>query len=215
MRSVALATSVEKRASRGLAVDLLRQLGAAQRQRHLVGQRAHRVAGVGVAARGAGHDEHQQRVAGLALAQLQAQDRIVADRQAQLLAGVGGQHRHAADIAFLDERGDLAGDRPVGQSAAIVDGQHADVLAGDPAQARVDLVAAELDDGLKRGDHDLVAVGGADEQAARGGERLLARGGLLALAHETGHPAHDQAEQHHRRRRSAPPRPSRDGAACG
>ena len=45
---------------RGLAVNLLGQLGAAQRQRHLVGQGAHGVAGVGITARGAGHDEHQQ-----------------------------------------------------------------------------------------------------------------------------------------------------------
>ena len=151
----------------GLAVDLLRQLGAAQRQRHLVGQGAHRVAGVGVAARSAGHDEHQQRAGVVALAQLQPEDGFVADRQAQLLARVGRQHGHTARVGFLDERRDLAGDRPVGQAAAIVDGQHADALAGDAAQARVHLVAAELDDRLQRGDDDLVAVGGADEQAAR------------------------------------------------
>ena len=184
---------------RGLAVHLLRQLGAAERQRHLVGERAHRVAGVGIADRQAGDDEHEQRVSALALAQLEPEDRVLADGQAQLLAGVSGQHRDAARIALLHERGDLARDGPVDQPAALVDGEHADALAGDPAQARVDLISAELDDGLERGDHDLVAIGGADKQAARGRERLLARGRLLALAHETGHASHHQAEQQDRR----------------
>ena len=129
-------------------MHLLRELGAAERQRNLVGERAHRVAGVGVADRDAGHHEHQQRVGGLALADLQPEHRVVADRQPQLLAGVGGEQRDAARVALLHERSDLARDRPVGQPAALVDGEHGNPVTGNPAQARVHGVAAQLHHGL-------------------------------------------------------------------
>jgi hypothetical protein len=93
----------------------------------------------------------------------------------------------------------LAGDHPLDQPTALIDGQHTNALAADPAQASVHLVAAELDDCLQRGDDDLVAIGGADEQAAGGGESALTGGGLLALAHQAGHAADDQREERHRR----------------
>src|SRR6185437_41406 len=42
------------------------------------------------------------------------------------------------------------------------------------------------------------AIGGTDEQAAGRRQGALARGRLLALAHEPGHAADDQREEHYR-----------------
>ena len=184
----------------GAPVNLGRELGAAQRERDLVGERAQRVARLVVVGGLAGEDQHQAGARGRPRDEARA-----AERGRRRRAGAAPRARRAgsftvpADARVVQERRDLGGDRPLGQSAALVERHRALLIAEDPAHAGVDAVLAELGDRLKRRDHDVLRVRGRDQQAAGGAERPLARDRLLALADEPGHAGDDEREQNRRR----------------
>ena len=114
----------------GPPVHLGRELGAAQRQRDLVGERAQRVARLVVVGGLAGEDQHETGARGLRGTKLEQQNGVVAGGQAQLRARAG---RNASACRWRPSRAGtprrFGRDRPVGQRAVLVERHHPLLIA--------------------------------------------------------------------------------------
>ena len=129
-------------------VNLRRELGAAKRQRNLVGECAQRVARLLVVGRFARQDQDQGGVRRTGGAQFELQNPLAIGGQLQLVASSGEQHRQATIATLVQQLGDLPRCLPLRQLAFVIERHRGDSLAGYAAHARIDPGGAEVGDCL-------------------------------------------------------------------